>query len=198
MTSADVTIDGVGMIVSRGGYTGEDGYEISVPDSAAEGVARWLLDQPEVAPIGLGARDSLRLEAGLCLYGHDIDETTTPIEGTLAWTIGKRRREEGGFPGAANIQRQLANGVSRRRVGILPEGRAPAREGTVIADADGTEIGHVTSGGFGPSVGGPVAMGYVAIGHAKAETPVSLMVRGKAMPAKVAKMPFVPAGYYRG
>ena len=125
------------MIVSRGGYTGEDGYEISVPDSAAEAVARWLLDQPEVAAIGLGARDSLRLEAGLCLYGHDIDQTTTPIEGTLAWTIGKRRREEGGFPGAEIIQQQLANGVARKRVGILPEGRAPAREGTVIADADG-------------------------------------------------------------
>ncbi len=198
MTAAAVSIDGVQMMVSRSGYTGEDGYEISLPDDSAEAFAKWLLDQPEVAPIGLGARDSLRLEAGLCLYGHDIDETTTPIEGTLAWTIGKRRREEGGFPGAAIIQRQLAERVTRKRVGILPEGRAPAREGTVIADAGGTEIGRVTSGGFGPSLGGPVAMGYVAIDHAKVETPVSLIVRGKAMPAKVAKMPFVPPGYYRG
>lgn len=198
MTSVDATIDGIDMIVSRGGYTGEDGFEISLPDAAAETFAKWLLDQPEVAPIGLGARDSLRLEAGLCLYGHDIDQTTTPIEGTLAWTIGKRRREEGGFPGASIIQQQLANGVSRRRVGVLPEGRAPAREGTVIADANGAEIGRITSGGFGPSLGGPVAMGYVAIDHAKADTPVCLVVRGKAMPAKVAKMPFVPPGYYRG
>ena len=198
MTADEVTIDGVKMLVSRSGYTGEDGYEISVPDGDAEAFAKWLLDQPETAPIGLGARDSLRLEAGLCLYGHDIDETTTPIEAALTWSVGKRRREEGGFPGAAIIQRQLAEGVARRRVGILPEGRAPAREGTVIADAGGAEIGRVTSGGFGPSLGGPVAMGYVAIDHAKAETPVSLIVRGKPMPAKIAKMPFVPPGYYRG
>jgi len=198
MSSAAVTIDGIEMTVSRSGYTGEDGYEISVPDADADAFARGLLELPEVAPIGLGARDSLRLEAGLCLYGHDIDETTTPIEAALTWSVGKRRREEGGFPGATVIQTQLADGVTRKRVGLLPEGRAPAREGTSITDADGNEIGRVTSGGFGPSLGGPMAMGYVAIGHAKPDTPVNLIVRGKVLPATVAKMPFVPQSYYRG
>ena len=125
-----------------------------------------LLAEPEVAPIGLGARDSLRLEAGLCLYGHDIDETTTPVEADLAWTIGKRRRAEGGFPGAATILRQLAEGTRRKRVGIRPDGRAPAREDTAIVDPAGNQLGRVTSGGFGPSVGGPVAMGYVDAAHA--------------------------------
>ncbi len=198
MTAAAMSIDGVDAIVSRSGYTGEDGYEISVPDADGDAFARRLIDQPEVKAIGLGARDSLRLEAGLCLYGHDIDETTTPIEAALTWSVGKRRREEGGFPGADVVQRQLADGVTRRRVGLLPEGRAPAREGTVITDADGAEIGRVTSGGFGPSLGGPMAMGYVAIAHAKVDTPVNLIVRGKAQPARVAKMPFVPQRYYRG
>ena len=198
MSSAVVAIDGIGMTVSRSGYTGEDGFEISVPDADADAFARRLLEQPEVAPIGLGARDSLRLEAGLCLYGHDIDETTTPIEAALTWSVGKRRREEGGFPGAAVIQKQLADGVTRRRIGLLPEGRAPAREGTSITDADGNEIGRITSGGFGPSLGGPMAMGYVLIGHAKPDTAVNLIVRGKVLPAKVARMPFVPQSYYRG
>ena len=198
MSAAAMTIGGIEAMVSRAGYTGEDGYEISIPDADGDAFARQLLDQPEVAAIGLGARDSLRLEAGLCLYGHDIDETTTPIEAALTWSVGKRRREEGGFPGAAVIQRQLAEGVSRRRVGLLPEGRAPAREGAAITDTDGNEIGQVTSGGFGPSLGGPMAMGYVAVAHAKAETPVNLIVRGKALPARVAKMPFVPQRYYRG
>ena len=154
--------------------------------------------ETDVQPAGLGARDSLRLEAGLCLYGHDIDETTTPVEAALTWSIGKRRREEGGFPGADIIQRQIAYGVARKRVGILPDGRAPAREGTDITDADGNSIGIVTSGGFGPSHGGPVAMGYVWTSHTAKDTPVQLVVRGKPRPARVAAMPFVPHRYFRG
>jgi aminomethyltransferase len=183
---------------TRSGYTGEDGYEISVPASQAEGLAKLLLDQPEVKPIGLGARDSLRLEAGLCLYGHDIDTTTSPIEADLVWSISKRRRAEGGFPGAARVQKELAEGPSRKRVGILPEGRAPAREGTDIVDAAGNKIGIVTSGGFGPTVNGPIAMGYVPASFAQAGTPVGLVVRGKTLPAKIAGMPFVPHRYFRG
>src|SRR5207247_5850027 len=145
-------------LITAPGYTGQDGFEIAVPASDAAKVAEMLLAQPEVRPIGLGARDSLLLEAGLCRYGHDIDETTTPIEAGLAWTIGKRRRAEAGFPGAAMILRQLAEGTARKRVGIRPDGRAPAREGTAIIDPTGSRIGTVTSGGFGPSVGAPIAM----------------------------------------
>lgn len=181
--------------VTRSGYTGEDGCEISVPNSQVEELARWLLAQPEVKPIGLGARDSLRLEAGLCLYGHDIDTTTTPIEAGLAWTISKRRREEGGYPGAAIVKKQLAEGVSRKRVGIQPEGRAPAREGTEAVNEKNEKIGAITSGGFGPSVDAPVAMGYVAADYAKAGMPLSLMVRGKALPAKVCTLPFITKRY---
>ncbi|HEX6960142.1 MAG TPA: glycine cleavage system aminomethyltransferase GcvT [Ferrovibrio sp.] len=181
--------------VTRSGYTGEDGFEISVPDSQAEELARWLLAQPEVKPIGLGARDSLRLEAGLCLYGHDIDTTTTPIEAGLAWTISKRRREEGGYPGAAIVQKQLAEGVARKRVGIRPDGRAPAREGTEILSDRNERIGVITSGGFGPSVDAPIAMGYVATAYAKPETPLGLVVRGKALPAKVSTLPFITKRY---
>lgn len=198
MTQTAAEFEGVTCLVSRSGYTGEDGYEISVPNAKAVALTKAFLDQPEVDPIGLGARDSLRLEAGLCLYGHDIDTTTSPIEAGLTWSVGKRRREEGGFPGADVVQKQLAEGVSRKRVGILPEGRAPAREGTVVTDADGNEIGKVTSGGFGPTAGGPVAMGYVAIDFAKVDTPINLVVRGKSLPAKVVKMPIVPQRYYRG
>jgi aminomethyltransferase len=157
-----------------------------------------LLARPEVWPIGLGARDSLRLEAGLCLYGHDIDETTTPIEAALAWTIGKRRRAEGGFPGAAVVQRQLAEGPGHTRVGLRPDGRAPAREDTPIVNTAGEKIGRVTSGGFGPSVGGPIAMGYVDRRHAAAGTPLALLVRGTARPAHVVRLPFVQHRYYRG
>lgn len=197
MTMTEAAIDGVPALVSRSGYTGEDGYEISVPAAEAERLARLLLAEAEVLPIGLGARDSLRLEAGLCLYGHDIDETTTPVEAALTWSISKRRREEGGYPGAEVVQRQLAEGVARKRVGILPEGRAPAREGTAIA-VDGATVGTVTSGGFGPSFGGPVAMGYVATQHARPDTALTLAVRGKDLPARTAKMPFVPQRYYRG
>jgi aminomethyltransferase len=183
--------------VSRSGYTGEDGFEISVASSQVEKLARLLLAQEGVQPIGLGARDSLRLEAGLCLYGHDIDETTSPIEAGLLWSIQKRRRTEGGFPGAARIQDEIANGPRRRRVGIKPEGRAPAREGTGVVALLGDPIGAVTSGGFGPSVNAPVAMGYVGASYAEPGTPVNLMVRGKALPALIATMPFAPHRYVR-
>jgi aminomethyltransferase len=198
MSSAPTKVNGVSCIVSRCGYTGEDGYEISVEAAEAPALAELLLAQPEVMPVGLGARDSLRLEAGLCLYGHDIDTTTTPVEADLTWSIGKRRRQEGGFPGDAVVRRQLAEGVSRKRVGLKPDGRAPAREGTDIIDGNGNSIGTVTSGGFGPSVGGPVSMGYVASEFAATDTAVDLLVRGKPLPAQVAGMPFVPQRYYRG
>ena len=183
--------------VSRSGYTGEDGFEISVAAAKAEKLARLLLAQEGVQPIGLGARDSLRLEAGLCLYGHDIDETTSPIEAGLVWSIQKRRREQGGFPGAQRIQDELANGPKRRRVGIRPDGRAPAREGTEVLALLGDKLGVVTSGGFGPSVNGPVAMGYVKASYAEPGKPVNLMVRGKALSASVAPLPFVPHRYVR-
>ena len=198
MSATTGTIGGIPVGITRSGYTGEDGYEVSVAGDRAEELARLLLAQPEVAPIGLGARDSLRLEAGLCLYGHDIDTTTTPVEAGLTWAISKRRREEGGFPGAAVVQRQLKEGASRKRVGILPEGRAPAREHTEIQDMDGRTIGEVTSGGFGPTVNGPVAMGYVETASAAVGTPVNLIVRGKPLSAKVTAMPFAPQRYYRG
>ena len=188
----------VPLTVTRSGYTGEDGYEISLPADEAEAFARALLAHPQVLPIGLGARDSLRLEAGLCLYGHDIDETISPIEAALTWSISKRRRAEGGFPGADRIQRELREGPSRLRVGLLPEGRAPAREGTIITDEAGAEIGVVTSGGFGPSLNGPLAMGYVAAAHAALNTPVRLVVRGKPLPARIVALPFVPNHFYRG
>jgi aminomethyltransferase len=184
--------------ISRSGYTGEDGFEISLPASNAERFAENLLMLPQVRPIGLGARDSLRLEAGLCLYGHDIDENTTPVEAGLTWSIPKRRREEGGFPGAERIRLQLAQGPTRRSVGIRIGGRAPAREGAEIVDQGGAVIGAVTSGGFGPSVGAPIAMGYVATNSAIPGTPIGLIVRGKTLPASVAALPFHPHAYYRG
>ncbi|MEO9903764.1 glycine cleavage system aminomethyltransferase GcvT [Nisaea sp.] len=197
MTGAEMDVDGAACFVTRSGYTGEDGYEISVPGDQADALARKLLAQNDVEAIGLGARDSLRLEAGLCLYGHDIDETTTPVEAALTWSIGKRRREEGSFPGADIILDQIKNGAPRKRVGILPDGRAPAREGTEIQAPDGTSIGTITSGGFGPSLEAPLAMGYVTTGHAAAGSAVNVVVRGKALPAATAKMPFVPNGYKR-
>ncbi len=184
--------------VSRSGYTGEDGFEISLPAAQAEIFARLLLIQPEVAPVGLGARDSLKLEAGLCLYGHELDETIDPIEAALAWSIQKRRRVEGGFPGAERIQRALAEGPRRRRVGLRPDGRAPAREGAEIVSPEGEAIGVVTSGGFGPSVGAPVAMGFVDRACATIGTPVALVVRGKPWSARVVALPFHPHAYYRG
>ncbi len=198
MSSAVFSIDGGEGRVSRSGYTGEDGFEISLPGERAEAFARRLLARPEVAPVGLGARDSLRLEAGLCLYGHDIDETTSPIEAGLRWTIAKRRCEASDFPGAAVILDQLAKGPPRRRVGIRPDGPAPARAGTEIESASGAKVGQVTSGGFGPTVGGPVAMGYVEGAAAAAEgTELGLVVRGKSRPARVAKLPFVEHRYVR-
>ncbi|MBX6368267.1 MAG: glycine cleavage system aminomethyltransferase GcvT [Rhodospirillales bacterium] len=197
MGAGQCRLAGIPCFATRSGYTGEDGFEISVPADAAEKVATLLLDQPEVMPIGLGARDSLRLEAGLCLYGHDIDETTTPIEADLGWTIAKRRREEASFPGAEIILRQLAEGPPRRRVGIQPEGRAPAREGAEILSG-GKKIGSITSGGYGPTVGTPIAMGYVATAAARAGAALELMVRGTPRPARVAPLPFVPHRYYRG
>lgn len=198
MSSLAVRILDAACFVGRCGYTGEDGFEISVPSDRAEAVAEALLEQSEVAPIGLGARDSLRLEAGLCLFGHDIDETTTPVEADLQWSIGKRRRAEGGFPGDTAILEQIANGAARKRVGIRPEGRAPAREGTAIHNMDGAEVGSVTSGGFGPTVGAPVSMGYVGREHAAAGTAVTLAVRKKALPGAIVDLPFTPQRYYRG
>jgi aminomethyltransferase len=202
MTGEALELDGIACFVTRSGYTGEDGYEISVPEERAEGLARRLLAEAEVAPIGLGARDSLRLEAGLCLYGHDIDTATTPVEASLSWALSKARRADGarpgGYPGAETILKQLADGVGRRRVGLLPEGRAPVREGTELTDESGRGIGTVTSGGFGPTLGAPVAMGYVEIALAKPGTALQALVRGKALPVQVAKMPFVAQRYYRG
>lgn len=190
-------IGDVELIIHRCGYTGEDGFEISVPADAAEAWAQRMLNEAEVAPIGLGARDSLRLEAGLCLYGHDIDESTTPVEANLLWSIAKRRREGGGFPGAAILQAQIKDGPKRLRVGIRPEGRAPAREGTEIRDPDGNTIGHVTSGTFSPTLNTPIAMGYVNASHAADGTPVNLLVRGKALAAHIAPMPFIPKRFHR-
>jgi aminomethyltransferase len=197
MSARPARISGFETFVSRSGYTGEDGYEISLP-AQAESFARILLDQPDVAPIGLGARDSLRLEAGLCLYGHELDETVDPIEAALAWSIQKRRRVEGGFPGAKRIHNALANGPDRQRVGIRPDGRAPARKGAEIVSVGGAPIGVVTSGGFGPSVNGPIAMAYLARGHAGVGAPISLTVRGKPLSARVVALPFHPHAYYRG
>lgn len=189
--------------VSRSGYTGEDGFEISVPEAAAEDLARALLDDERVEAIGLGARDSLRLEAGLCLYGHDIDDRTTPVEAGLSWAIQKVRRVDGarvgGFPGEEVILGQLSGGAPRKRVGLRPDGRAPMREGVVLFDAEsgGTELGRVTSGGFGPSTGGPVAMGYVPAAQAAPGTRIWGEVRGRRLPVEVVKLPFVPAGFKR-
>ncbi|MCP1843314.1 aminomethyltransferase [Bradyrhizobium sp. USDA 4524] len=193
----------VDCFVSRSGYTGEDGFEISVPADKVEALVTALLDNPDVLPIGLGARDSLRLEAGLCLYGHDIDTTTTPVEGALEWSVQKVRRgggaRAGGFPGADKILAQFADGAARRRVGLKPDGRAPVREGAALfADAGSTEqIGKVTSGGFGPSLNAPVAMGYLPTALSAVGTTVFAEVRGQRLPLKVAATPFVPNTYKR-
>jgi len=192
---------GVDLWISRSGYTGEDGFEISVPNAQAEALARALLDQPEVMPIGLGARDSLRLEAGLCLYGHDIDTTTSPVEAGLVWAIQKARKaggaRAGGFPGAERILHELAHGPARLRVGLRPEGRAPMREHTDLYAADATPVGQVTSGGFGPSQEAPIAMGYVATAYAATGARLEGEVRGKRLPLTVADMPFQPTTYKR-
>lgn len=202
MNTTKATLVGAECFISRSGYTGEDGFEISVPQEKAEELARLLLAQPEVAPIGLGARDSLRLEAGLCLYGHDMDTGTTPVEASLTWALSKARRADGarpgGYLGADIILRQLAEGVARKRVGLLVKDRMPVREGADLVDAEGRPVGKVTSGGFGPTVGGPVAMGYVDTAHAAIGKPLQAIVRGKPVPVEVAKTPFTPQRYYRG
>lgn len=192
-----VQVDGVPMRLSRLGYTGEDGFEISLPAGDATAFAERLLAAPGVTAAGLGARDTLRMEAGLCLYGQDIDETTTPIEAGLGWAIQKSRRAAGTFPGAARILQDLETGPNHRLVGIVPNGRAPARAGTQITAPDGTPIGQVTSGGFGPTLQKPISMGYVAAAYATADTEVALMVRGKPLPARVTPLPFVPHRYKR-
>jgi aminomethyltransferase len=203
MDSGPHRLDGIDCFVSRSGYTGEDGFEISVPAAQAEALATKLLADSDVLPIGLGARDSLRLEAGLCLYGHDIDTATTPVEGALEWSIQKSRRtggaRAGGFAGAYKILSQFGSGASRRRVGLRPEGRAPVREGAALfADATSSEqIGTVTSGGFGPSLNAPVAMGYLPSSQAATGTTVFAEVRGQRLPMQVAPMPFVPNNYKR-
>ena len=202
MQFAPVTLLGVECYVSRSGYTGEDGFEISVPAEHAEALARHLLAQPEVEAIGLGARDSLRLEAGLCLYGHDMNEKTTPIEASLLWAISKARRADGpragGFPGAETVFAQQQSGVARKRVGLLPQERTPVREGAEVVNADGNVIGSICSGGFGPTLGAPLAMGYLDTAYTPLDTDVWAIVRGKRVPMKVSKLPFVAQRYYRG
>jgi aminomethyltransferase len=198
MSRREVRRDGASLFVSRSGYTGEDGYEISVPDEQARTFAERLLADERVALIGLGARDSLRLEAGLCLHGHDIDTSTSPVEAGLAWSIQKRRRQEGGFPGADRIQRDFAEGPKRRRVGLELAGKAPAREGAEITTLDGRKIGRVTSGGFAPSLGRPIAMAYVESDFAAPGTDLNIIVRGTPLAARVVPMPFVPHRYFRG
>jgi aminomethyltransferase len=198
-----VTLLGEACIVSRSGYTGEDGFEISLPAQVTEALCEALLRNPVVAPIGLGARDSLRLEAGLCLYGSDLDETTTPVEAALEWVIPKARRlggdRAGGFPGAEAIFGQLATGAARRRVGLRPEGRAPVRRGAFLfRAANGTApVGVVTSGGFGPSLNAPISMGYVSRDVAMSNTRLFAEVRGKRLPVTVSKLPFMPTRYKR-
>ncbi|XKH61466.1 glycine cleavage system aminomethyltransferase GcvT [Halomonas sediminis] len=196
-------IDGSEVWISRSGYTGEDGFEISVASDDCKALAKKLLNEPEVEAIGLGARDSLRLEAGLCLYGHDMDTNTTPVEAGLIWAIGKVRRHggerAGGFPGADLVLHQLyAKDHTRKRVGLIADGRAPVREGAELFDQDGQAVGVVTSGGFGPTVGKPIAMGYVSVELAETSTQVFASVRGKLLPMTVTKTPFVAPGYYRG
>ena len=202
MTGGHFSLDGIECFVTRSGYTGEDGFEISVPAAHAEQLARALLAQPEVKPIGLGARDTLRLDAGLCLYGHDIDTTTTPVEGALTWAIQKVRRaggaRAGGYPGASIIDQQLAEGATRKRVGLISTERMPVREGAKVIDASGAEIGVVTSGSLGPSLNQPVALAYVAAAQASVGTAVFALVRDKKVPMTVASTPFVPNRYYRG
>lgn len=197
MESVQAPLMGVNCRLSRLGYTGEDGFEISIPNSQAARISSALLNHELCEPAGLGARDSLRLEAGLCLYGNDIDQQTTPIEASLLWAIPKRRREDGGFPGDSVIQQQISQGAPRKLVGIKPEGRVPAREGAQVLDEPGNTIGEVTSGCFGPTTAGPVALAYVTAEHSAIGTEVSLSIRGKSYPASVVKTPFVQQRYKR-
>jgi aminomethyltransferase len=202
MTGAEFTLAGIDCFLTRSGYTGEDGFEISVPADRAVELAHALLDQPEVKPAGLGARDTLRLEAGLCLYGHDINTTTTPVEAALTWAIQKVRRpggaRAGGYPGASVIESQLATGAVSKRVGLLGLERVPVREGAKIVDAHGHALGHVTSGTLAPTVNQPIAMAYLAANHALPSHEVYAEVRGKRQPMRVAPMPFAPHRYFRG
>ena len=195
MSVQQCNISGIPCFISRSGYTGEDGFEISVESSAAEQLAQALLKEPNVRPAGLGARDSLRLEAGLCLYGNDIDQQTTPVEAGLTWTIGKRRRTEGGFPGDSIIQHQIKSGTTRKRVGLQPEGRAPVRAHTEILNKSSKKIGEITSGGFSPTINAPIAMGYVSSELSDPGTPVQFSQRGKTINGIVAKLPFVKHQY---
>ena len=197
MTAGLYELGGVKAWISRSGYTGEDGFEISIPAAAAEAVAELLAAEPEVKPIGLGARDSLRLEAGLPLYGHDLDQETTPVEADLVFALSKRRRESGGFAGWHRIAKELAEGPIRKRVGLAIEGRQPVREGAMMVDGEGNEVGKVTSGGFSPSLEAPIAMAYVPLGFAEPGTKVTLASRGKLFTGTVTAMPFVPHRYHR-
>lgn len=197
MEATMVTLEGVVCWVSRSGYTGEDGYEISVPADEADAFARRLLQHDDVELIGLGARDSLRLEAGLCLSGHDFDASISPVEASITFALGKKRREDSDFVGADRILRELADGTEKVRVGIVPDGRAPAREGTDIVNDDGDIVGRITSGGFGPTYGKPVSMGFVPASLSDAGTKINLMIRGKAHPATVTATPFVQQRYKR-
>ena len=196
MTGGAFDLVGAPVWISRSGYTGEDGFEISIPADAAQAAATSLLAQPEVRPIGLGARDSLRLEAGLPLYGHDLDTATDPAMAGLGFAVPKRRRAEGGYPGATIIGKHLAEGPPRKRIGLILSGRLPAREGAPIFDGE-SQVGIVTSGGFSPSLQVPIAMGYVAAGHSAVNHPLQIEVRGKRLDAVVAPMPFVPHRYVR-
>ena len=202
MSGAAVQLAGADCYVTRSGYTGEDGFEISVPADRAEALARALLALPEVKPAGLGARDTLRLEAGLCLYGHDINDTTTPVEAGLTWAIQKVRRpggaRAGGYPGRAAIEAQLATGPTLKRIGLLGLERMPVREGATIVDGQGHKLGHVTSGTLSPTVNQPIAMAYLAANHAQPHHEVYAEVRGKRVPMRVCPMPFTPHRYHRG
>jgi aminomethyltransferase len=197
MTGAPFDLGGATVWISRSGYTGEDGFEISMPATSAELIAELIASQPEVKPIGLGARDSLRLEAGLPLYGHDLDHGTTPVEADLGFALSKRRRGEGGFAGWHRIASELSNGPVRKRVGLAVEGRQPVREGAMVVDDEGNEVGKVTSGGFSPTLQAPIAMAYVPAALAAPGSAISLAQRGKIFKAKVAQMPFVPHRYHR-
>jgi aminomethyltransferase len=202
MTGAAFKLAGVDCYVTRSGYTGEDGFEISVPQDAAPGLAHKLLNLPEVKLAGLGARDTLRLEAGLCLYGHDITASTTPIEAGLAWAIQKVRRaggeRAGHYPGSSVIDAELASGVSHKRVGLVGIERVPVREGASIFDSRGHKLGAVTSGTIGPTINKPIAMAYVSTQYAKPQGELYAEVRGQRVPMRVTPMPFVPHRYHRG
>jgi aminomethyltransferase len=202
MSARAMEIAGVDCFVSRSGYTGEDGYEISMPAAEATRLARKLLALPQVKPAGLGARDTLRLEAGMCLYGHDINETTTPVEAGLAWAIQKVRRPGGAraahYPGAATIEKQLTLGPTNKRVGLVGLERVPVREGAILTDAQGRKLGHVTSGTLAPTINQPIAMAYLATNHSQPSHEVLAEVRGRRVPMRVTAMPFVPHRYFRG